>query len=270
MNMQTPSRRENLVLTLAAQTVICLAIVHILFQRGSLPEPFLLATPLFFSLLLWRLPADNPYRANRYLTLQGLIAFLALTQEFLFIYLLLILSAEAMLLFRTRTSLVWNGIFLSLALFVNFYFHPHGALEPVSRAIIVVAGFILSVFLSGGIARVRRDRNEINRLLEQLSEAHTRLQEHAQQAEFLAASEERNRLARELNHTLGHMMTVAIVQVEGAAQLLEKEPRRVAANLKIVHERLSAGLDELRRISKQIGNSKSEAADHTLAHKYPK
>ena len=134
----------------------------------------------------------------------------------------------------------------------------------------IIAGFILSVILCGGIARVRQDRNEIKRLLAQLSEAHRHLQEHTRQSEFLAASEERNRLARELNHTLGHMMTVAIVQVEGASLLVEKEPGRVAANLKIVHEHLTAGLSELRRISKQIGTSNREAGDHSLAHKNSK
>ena len=270
MSMQTTFQRENLVLTLGAQAVICLAVVHIVFQRGSAPGPFLLVTPLLFSLLLWRMPTDNVWRAHRYLTLQGVLTFLSQTQEFLFVYLFFILSGEAMLLFKSRTGLIWNGIFLFLALFVNFYFNPQGALEPASRAILVIAGFTLSVILSGAIARVRRDRNEINRLLAQLSEAHRRLQEQTRQSEVLAASEERNRLARELNHTLGQMMTVAIVQVEGASLLVEKEPGRVAANLKIVHENLTAGLGELRRISKQMGNSNREAGDHTLAHKNSK
>lgn len=59
----------------------------------------------------------------------------------------------------------------------------------------------------------------------------------------------------------------AIVQVEGAALLLDKEPGRVAANLKTVHEQLTAGLNELCRITKQIQGSNGEAADRTLAHK---
>ena len=195
---------------------------HTVIQRGSLPGPFFLVAPLLFSFLLWRMPADNAWRAHRYLILQGVIAFLSLTQEFPFVYLFFVLTGEAMLLFKIRTGLIWNSLYLILALFGNFYFHPQGALDPASRASLVIAGVILSSFMSSGIARARRDRNEIDGLLARLSETHTRLQEHTQQAELLAASEERNRLARELNHTLGHMMTVAIVQVESASLLLEK------------------------------------------------
>lgn len=262
-----PSQRESLLLNLAAQTVICFAMVHTVIQRGSLPGPFLLATPLLFSLLLWRMQTDNAWRSHRYLVVQSVVAFLSLTQEFPFVYLYFILAGEAMLLFKVRTGLIWNSIFLFLALFGNSYFHPQGALDPASRASLIIAGVILSTFMSSGIARARRDRNEINSLLAQLSEAHTRLQAHTQQAELLAASEERNRLARDLNHTLGHMMTVAIVQVEGAALLLEKEPGRVAAHLKTVHEQLTAGLNELRRITKRIRSSNGEVGDPTLVHR---
>ncbi len=262
-----PSWRESLLLNLAAQTVICFAMVHTVIQRGSLPGPFLLATPLLFSFLLWRMQTDNAWRAHRYLVVQSVVAFLSLTQAFPFVYLFLILVGEATLLFKVRTGLIWNSIFLFLALFGNFYFHPQDALDPASRASLVIAGVILSTFMSSGIARARRDRNEIKSLLTQLSEAHTRLQEHAQQAELLAASQERNRLARELNHTLGHIMTVAIVQVEGAALLLEKEPGRAAATLKTVHEQLTTGLNELRGITKQMRSPNGEAREQTLAHR---
>lgn len=262
-----PSWRESLLLNLAAQTVVCFAMVHTVIQRGSLPGPFLLVTPLLFSILLWWMQTDNAWRAHRYLVVQSVVAFLSLTQEFPFVYLFFILSGEAALLFKIRTSLIWNSILLVLALFGNFYFHPQGALDPASGASLVIAGIILSTFMSSGIARARRDRNEIDGLLAQLSEAHAHLQEHARQAEALAASEERNRLARELNHTLGHMMTVVIVQVEGAALLLEKDPGRVAATLKTVHEQLKTGLNELRRITRQMRSSNGEVDDPTLVHK---
>ena len=47
-------------------------------------------------------------------------------------------------------------------------------------------------------------------------------------------------------------MTVAIVQLEGAVLLLDKDPGRVADSLNTVHDQLKKGLNDLRRIAKQV------------------
>jgi len=244
--------RENLVVKLAAQAIILLAVVQTLVQRGSPPGLIPLFAASIFSILLWLLPADNLRRANRYMLIQGMIATLALLQDFIFVYLFFVLSAQAMLLHSARPGLIWNGVFLTLALLANFLFHLEGELASGPRALMVTVGFILACILSAGIATVRRDREEIRQLMSQLAEANTLLQESREQAENLAAAQERNRLARELNHNLGHKMTVAIVQLEGAVLLLDKDPGRVAARLNTVHDQLKKGLNELRRIAKQV------------------
>lgn len=244
--------RENFVVKFAAQAIVLIAVVQTLVQRGSPPGPIPLFAASIFSILLWLLPVDNSRRANRYMLIQGMIASLALLQDFIFVYLLFVLSVQAMLLYRARPGLVWNGVFLTLALLANFLFHLEGELAPGPRALMVAVGFILACILSAGIATVRRDRERIRHLMSQLAEANTLLQESRKQAENLAAAQERNRLARELNHNLGHMMTVAIVQLEGAVLLLERDPGRVAASLNTVHDELKKGLNELRRIAKQV------------------
>ena len=245
-------QRENLVFKLAAQAIVLVAVVQILVQRGSLPGPMLLFAALLFSVFVWLLPVDSAWRVNRYMIMQGVIAFLASLHEFLFVYLFFGLSMQAMLLHNVRPALVWNGLFLTLALLVNFLFHLEGDLAPGPRGLAVILGFILAGVLSAGIARARRDRDEIRLLMAQLSETHTLLQESARQAEVLAATEEHNRLARELNSSLGHRLTVAIVQLEGAVLQLEKDPGRVAVSLNVVHDQLKKGLTELRRVARQI------------------
>lgn len=244
--------RENFVVKLAAQAIVLIAVVQTLVQRGSPPGLIPLFAASIFSILLWLLPADNLRRANRYVLIQGMIATLALLQDFIFVYLFFVLSAQAMLLYSARPGLIWNGVFLTLALLGNFLFHFEGELASGPRALMVAVGFILACILSAGIATVRRDREKIRHLMSQLAEANTLLQESRKQAENLAAAQERNRLARELNHNLGHKMTVAIVQLEGAVLLLEKDPGRVAASLNTVHDQLKKGLNELRRIAKRV------------------
>lgn len=73
------------------------------------------------------------------------------------------------------------------------------------------------------------------------------LQESAQQAEALAVAEERNRLAREVHDTLGHRLTVAAVQLEGAQRLIPHDPVRAAQMVATVHTQVIEGLNELRR-----------------------
>lgn len=252
MPLKSFMQSENFTVKAAAQAIVLIAVIQTFVQRGSLPGPVLLFAASLFSLLVWLLPMDTAWRANRYMFVQGIIAFLACLQEFLFVYLFFVLSMQSMLLFSTRPGIVWNGVCLTLALLVNFLFHLDGDLAPGPRGLAVVVAFILAGILSAGIARVRRDRDEIRLLVAQLAETNTLLHESQKKAENLAAVEERNRLARELNNSLGHKLTVAIVQLEGAVLQLEKEPGRVAASLNVVHDQLKKGLSELRRIAKQV------------------
>ena len=244
--------RENLAFNAAAQAIVLIAVVQVFVQRGSPPGPVLLIAASIFSILLWLLPVDTALGAHRYMLIQGMIASLAYMQEFLFVYLFFVLSMQAMLFYNTRPGLLWNGLFLTLAQLANFFFHLEGEMAPGPRGLMVTAAFILACVLSAGFARVRRDRDEIHRLMKQLEESHDLLQESKEKAKDFAAMQEHNRLARELNHSLGHKLTVAIVQLEGAVVQLDVDQRRVAVRLNTVLDQLKKGLTELRHIAKQV------------------
>jgi signal transduction histidine kinase len=62
----------------------------------------------------------------------------------------------------------------------------------------------------------------------------------------LAVIEERNRLAREMHDTLGHRLTVAAVQLEGAQRLCNQDPDRAANMVGTVREQVKEALSELR------------------------
>jgi signal transduction histidine kinase len=83
--------------------------------------------------------------------------------------------------------------------------------------------------------------------LGELQQAHSRLQEYAAQAEQLAVAEERNRLAREMHDALGHRLTVAVVQLEGAQRLIPAEPERAAGMVGAMRDQLKTALNELRQ-----------------------
>lgn len=134
-----------------------------------------------------------------------------------------------------------------------------------------------------GVSVIRRQRTrhqwETERLLENLAEEHRRLEAvHARLAAQthdlarLAATEERNRIAREIHDVLAHALTAIIVQAEAAAVRLGTDPPTAADQVQTVahlarqalqEARLSvsairaepgtAGLDVLRRLCQDAG-----------------
>jgi signal transduction histidine kinase len=116
----------------------------------------------------------------------------------------------------------------------------------------LVALFLYGVILAfaaafaNALVRANDARRESHELLVELQEAHEQLQEYALHAEEIAVVEERNRLAREMHDTIGHRLTVASVQLEGAQRLCSRDPERAAGMVATVREQVREALSELR------------------------
>ena len=67
------------------------------------------------------------------------------------------------------------------------------------------------------------------------------------QVEELAVARERDRISRDLHDTLGHRLTVSIVQLEGAERLIAAAPDRASQMVNSVRQQLNEGLSEVRR-----------------------
>lgn len=76
----------------------------------------------------------------------------------------------------------------------------------------------------------------------------------------LAAAEERKRLARELHDSLGYTLTISIVQLENALELVNEAPQQAHALIEAVRSRLTAGQDELRLTLTTLRNHEIPAA----------
>ena len=85
------------------------------------------------------------------------------------------------------------------------------------------------------------------RLAEQLADANERLAAYAVQAEELATTQERNRLAREIHDNLGHYLTVANVQIKAAQAVMDKDPARAQLALDRAGQLTQDGLAAVRR-----------------------
>ena len=254
-------RWENFPIHCAAQAVVVFMLVHYRIQTGSLPAPIFLIGALLFSILFWRVPTGDLRRNQLHLAAQSLIAGAGFVQEFLFIYLFLLLVGQAVLLFRTGQALLWIGAYSATALWGTLIRHVDTALMPADNTVLVAVGFTFTAVLSDRIAYERRVKRDMQGLLTEISEANARLREYVGQQRFLTVVAEHNRLARALHDALGHRLTVAIVQVEGANRLMGRDASQADRMLQTVHTQLTAGLAELRDTIKALSTPEINAGN---------
>lgn len=147
------------------------------------------------------------------------------------------------LLERPGISLVSAG---TLAAFVFNVVRFHGwAAVPYA---VVAFSFAMAFTLIFTLLTVSSEkaRDEIQRLATELGEANGKLREYALQVEELAATRERNRLAREIHDSLGHYLTVVNVQLEAARALRESDPVGARQALDKAQTLTQEGLREIR------------------------
>jgi signal transduction histidine kinase len=125
-----------------------------------------------------------------------------------------------------------------------------------------VAGMAYNLMILGGCAflvsyellytQMQLDRVQSQVLLSELQQAHHRLQQHAAQAEELAAARERNRLARDLHDSVSQVIFGITLTSQAARLLLEREPARVPEQLDHLEGMTRGALDQLRSLIAQL------------------
>jgi len=113
-------------------------------------------------------------------------------------------------------------------------------------------GFIIStaIFFVAAFSQFRlneqKAREKAEGLANQLETANRQLAAYASQAEELAATQERNRLAREIHDNIGHYLTIVNVQIEAAKVTLESDPSRALGALNKAQDLARKGLNSVR------------------------
>ena len=117
-------------------------------------------------------------------------------------------------------------------------------------ALINIATIGAAVFFVAVFARLRLNeqqaRERAERLMIDLEAANKQLAVYATQAEELAMTQERNRLAREIHDSLGHTLTIVNVQIEAAKVVMESEPERASDALKKAQDMTLKALRQVR------------------------
>lgn len=175
-----------------------------------------------------------------FLPLQALIAFSLnfLERDYqIFGTLYFVLSAQVMLILPPRRAILWIGLFGILITVTSLWFY---GLAGFLFVLPNFGGYLFFGTFGSAMRQAEMEKQRSQRLLEELQTAQSQLQE-------LAVVEERNRLAREMHDSLGHRLTVAVVQLEGAQRLIPTDPDRAGRMIGNMRDQMKEALTDLRK-----------------------
>jgi len=189
---------------------------------------------------------EHPHLHLAFLTLLTLALVLLHATFNGILVLFFVLSSHALAILPTRTGYVWVLFWgaLTTAIMLSLF---DQAWTGLFTGLGTTCGYIFIGSAANAQRRAELASAESQRLLLQLQAAHAQLQAYTVRSEELAVAQERNRLAREMHDTLGHRLTVAAVQLEGAQRLVQRDPDKAARMVGTVRTQVLEGLDELRR-----------------------
>ena len=124
--------------------------------------------------------------------------------------------------------------------------------DAVALAIVYGTGIVFVVVFT----RVAASEREARRAL---AEANQLLRAHAAEVEELAATRERNRMARDIHDGLGHYLTVVNVQIGAARTVLDQDRQRALEHLSKAQALTQEGLAEVRHSVATLRASPTES-----------
>lgn len=124
-------------------------------------------------------------------------------------------------------------------------------------AISYCAGFAFTIVFTIITKRALDYQKREEKLRHEVEAAHEKLKAYAAQAEDLATTRERNRLAREIHDGIGHYLTVVKTQLDAAAAILPGQPEKAREAILKSAKLTGDALDDVRR---SVGALRTDAA----------
>ena len=173
------------------------------------------------------------------------------------------LVSHAAMVYSTR----WIPMIVAVA--IGVFVLPSGILvndeDATGTLLGLVSGVLFVIVFTRVLVQADTSRQEVQRLADRLEALNQQLREYAVQAEELATSKERNRLAREIHDSLGHYLTVINVQLEAARAVLDSDQQSAYQALEKAQTLAKDGLSEVRRSVAALRASPMEGQPLTTA-----
>ncbi len=132
----------------------------------------------------------------------------------------------------------------------SWYLKPLSAFLAITFSLAVV--FVVLMARIVGLEKAGHVREQVNRiraeeLLAEVEYAHRQLQMYAERVAELAATEERNRVARDIHDGLGHALIAVSVQLEKALAYYDKQPQEAFQAISDAKRVVRDALQDVRR-----------------------
>lgn len=160
----------------------------------------------------------------------------------------LVLPMRAMLHLGRKAAYTMAALNV-LFFFASLWLDPrweHGRLATV-LAVLFCLACAGSISMAETASLEQESRRRAEALLEEVRRAHQQLHHYSEQIATLAATEERNRVARELHDSLGHSLTAIHLQLEKALLYFECNPQEARQALSDSRDEAHTALQEVRR-----------------------
>lgn len=199
----------------------------------------------------WRYGEETPRKVAICLLITRaiLIEIVAQIDRFSFsAFLYLIIPLLACLYFGMRTgyalaAVAWLVYVLKHMLLHSFRFNT----AEIENLFIFTIGLVFVLMMARAVLTERASRARAERLLAALESSHQQLRRYSEQAADLAATRERNRVARDIHDTLGHYLTVINVQLEKAQAFRKKKPEEADLAVGDARRLANEALQDVRR-----------------------
>ena len=208
---------------------------------------------------VWARNGSALRRAIIYLALQiGIGAtLLSLARSPVIMFAMLPLAGQAVVLLLrpfmfAACAVMWLLLVVPMTIFIGWR-------PALVLGVFFLAGIVFVVVITELAVKEQRANREVERLVTELQSANDKLRQYADQVEELATLKERNRLAREIHDSLGHYLTVVIVQIEAAMALIEKDRERSLDGLRKAQGLAQKGLAEVRESVAVLRAPRTEA-----------
>jgi signal transduction histidine kinase len=254
--------QENLNRDYKGTMIFGIVIIGVVAARGityywGLSNFLIFVTLLIIFCMIYFLSLSFPDRIFRYrflyFSLQTiLILILSNLQPALDItnLLFITLSLQVVQVFSIRAATSWLVLYAILLIIVMIM--EQGWMEGLILSLFFLAGGIFVVSYDLLYLQARGNQIESQRLLMELQISHQKLKEYAAQAEELATTRERNRLARELHDSVSQLIFSIMLTASSAQKLLEKDPARLPEQFDRLEEMTSNALGQLRSLIAQL------------------
>lgn len=130
---------------------------------------------------------------------------------------------------------------------IGVWWVDFGFRSGIEAALNYAAAFAFTIAFTIITRRALQAREQSEKLRAELEEANTLLRAQAHQAEDLATTRERNRVAREIHDGVGHYLTVVKTQLDAATALLPAQPERARDAIVKAAKLTGDALDDVRR-----------------------